>query len=258
MFSLLCIYYRQQGYLFHVCLLICPTAVGYFFGWLSMTNPAPALILVKNGSPLTTSLLVAEKFNKRHDTVLRKIDALFGSQNDFARRNFAAIFYKDSYGREQKSYEMTEEGFAMIAMRFTGKKAEEWQILFISQFQNMRKELERQGRMHKDPAWQLVRDETKLGYKWVCETLAERRAAVGKVTKAHHYQNEARLINYVLAGEHKALSRKALSASDLHLISELQRINTMLIAQDIAYQERKAALFNRAALISQQKRLTNG
>ena len=60
-----------------------------------MTNPAPALILVKNGSPLTTSLLVAEKFNKRHDTVLRNIDALFGSQNDFARRNFAAIFYQE-------------------------------------------------------------------------------------------------------------------------------------------------------------------
>lgn len=217
----------------------------------------PALILVKNGSPLTTSLLVAEKFGKRHDNVLQKIDALSMSQPEFGLLNFKERNYMDSRGKTYRMFEMTEEGFSMIAMRFTGKKAEEWQITFISAFQKMWKELERQGRMHKDPAWQLVRDETKLGYKWVCDTLAERRAAVGKATLAHHYQNEARLINSVLAGEHKALSRQSLSSSDLRLVSELQRVNTMLIAQDLPYQERKQALFNRAALVAGQRRLAN-
>lgn len=36
---------------------------------------------------------------------------------------------------------MTEEGFAMIAMRFTGKAAEDWQIKFITAFQTLRTQL---------------------------------------------------------------------------------------------------------------------
>ena len=42
--------------------------------------------LVKD-EPITTSLLVAEKFNKKHDFVLRKIESLKCS-NEFHSANF--------------------------------------------------------------------------------------------------------------------------------------------------------------------------
>lgn len=223
-----------------------------------MTNPAPALILVKNGSPLTTSLLVAERFGKQHKNVLRNIEALIKDEPEFSRLNFEPISYKDASGRGQKHYEMTEEGFAMIAMSFTGKEARSWKIKFISAFQKMRKHLERVGKIYKTPEWQELREYSRLGFKFMNSTLQERRALQGKESKQHVFINEAKLINSIISDQFRGLDRDNLSKSDLFLISELQRINTMLIAQDIAYQERKAALFNRAALISQQKRLTNG
>jgi Rha family phage regulatory protein len=200
----------------------------------------------------TTSLLVAEKFKKSHDFVIRKIESLKCSVQ-FISVNFTTIFYKDSYGRQQKAYEITEEGFAFIAMRFTGKDAVEWQEKFVSAFQSMRNELARIKKQQAEPAWQLDRDETKIGYKWMSGALAEKRAEKGKETKNVHYMSEAKLVNASLSGRFAGIDRNKLSQSDLHLISEIQRMNAMLIAQDIPYQSRKQALLDRAALISGQK-----
>lgn len=100
-----------------------------------------ALVEVKEGKLATTSLLVAEKFEKEHKDVLKKIDMLIEGQPEFTQRNFAPSEYVDNSGKANKMYIMTEEGFAMIAMRFTGKKAEEWQIKFITAFQTLRTQL---------------------------------------------------------------------------------------------------------------------
>ena len=47
------------------------------------------LVIVKEGKALCTSLMVAEKFEKRHADVLRAIQNLECS-NDFTERNFAS------------------------------------------------------------------------------------------------------------------------------------------------------------------------
>jgi Rha family phage regulatory protein len=84
-----------------------------------MKNTALKLVVVHNGEPKTTSLLVAEKFKKDHKMVLRKIDALIKTQPEFTERNFTLSEFVDPTGRRLRMMEMTEEGFAMIAMRFT-------------------------------------------------------------------------------------------------------------------------------------------
>jgi Rha family phage regulatory protein len=225
------------------------------------TSPKFELVHVQGERLSTTSLLVAEKFKKRHDHVLEKIRNLKCSA-EFHGANFREmspdsreISYADSYGREQKAYEITEEGFMFVAMRFTGKEAVEWQEKFINAFQSIRHELDQIKKRQSEPAWQINRDETKLGYKWMSDALCEKRTEKGKETKNVHYMSEAKLINAALSGRFNGIDRNKLSKTDLFLISELQRANAMLIAQDIAYQERKQALFNRAALISEQKRL---
>lgn len=98
------------------------------------------LVQVKEGKATTTSLLVAEKFNKRHADVLRNIDKLSKLKPDFTERNFALSSYVGNDNVSVPMYHMTEEGFALIAMRFTGDAALDWQIKFIEAFQSMRDE----------------------------------------------------------------------------------------------------------------------
>lgn len=49
--------------------------------------------------------------------------------------------YPDSYGRQQKYYECTRDGFALLAMGFTGKKALEWKLKYIAAFNKMEKRI---------------------------------------------------------------------------------------------------------------------
>ena len=62
------------------------------------------LVIVKNGKPICNSLMVAEKFEKRHADVIRAIQNLECSP-DFTERNFAFSEYKDStyawYGKKK-------------------------------------------------------------------------------------------------------------------------------------------------------------
>jgi Rha family phage regulatory protein len=86
-----------------------------------------------DGRVWTTSLVVAEKFGKRHDTVLRAIRELECSP-EFTARNFAGSEYVDSTGRGLPMFRMTRDGFTFLAMGFTGREAAVWKERFIEAF----------------------------------------------------------------------------------------------------------------------------
>lgn len=85
-------------------------------------------IIVTNthAEPTTTSLNVAEVFDKKHFHVLRDIENLKKEMNPNLDASFKEMFfetvYLDKYGRKKKCYEMTRDGFALLAMGFTGEK----------------------------------------------------------------------------------------------------------------------------------------
>ena len=91
------------------------------------------ILQTKDGQILASSRDVAEKFDKRHDHILRDIEAF---QKDVT--NFGEIFFKDKlpdkYGRNQKIYLMNRDGFSLLCMGFTGKKALEWKLKYIDAF----------------------------------------------------------------------------------------------------------------------------
>lgn len=71
--------------------------------------------------PITNSLLVAEKFGKEHKNVLRDIDNLV-AQNSAAKSYFVESVYENR-GKSYPMYIMDKDGFTLLAMGFTGKKA---------------------------------------------------------------------------------------------------------------------------------------
>lgn len=93
-----------------------------------------AIALIQEGGKVwTTSLAVAEKFGKRHDSVLRTIRELECS-GEFRLRNFVESIYVNDQGRQQPCIRMTRDGFTFLAMGFTGKEAAYWKERFIEAF----------------------------------------------------------------------------------------------------------------------------
>lgn len=109
-------------------------------------NGKPALlkprIAVIEGKVTTTSLVVAEHFGKNHFDVLRAIRELTSeTPAEFAASNFAVSSYLDPTGRSLPMYRVTRDGFSLLAMGFTGKKALQWKIAYINAFNAMEQSL---------------------------------------------------------------------------------------------------------------------
>lgn len=90
----------------------------------------------------TTSNIVAEVFNKPHKDVLKNIRNLDIPEN-FRGRNFSLSKYQSQNrnGQMLPCYEITKDGFVLLAMGFTGQKAMEWKIKYINAFNAMEKAL---------------------------------------------------------------------------------------------------------------------
>lgn len=104
------------------------------------------VLSMQSGEPVASSRQIAENFEKRHDHVMRDIDAI---KKDVP--NFGEMFFEttapDSYGREQRAYLMNRDGFTLLAMGFTGKAALEWKLKYIAAFNEMEKKLTEQPQL---------------------------------------------------------------------------------------------------------------
>ena len=102
----------------------------------------PEILLVSNegGRIFTTSRCVAERFNKRHDNVMRAIDKLSCS-DEFRQLNFEAATYLDKQKKPREMFRLTHDGFAYLCMRFTGAEAGLCQEKFLAAFHTLEREL---------------------------------------------------------------------------------------------------------------------
>lgn len=102
----------------------------------------PSVSLIE-GRPATTSLDIAEHFDKRHDDVIKSIRNLSSNcPENFTARNFAVSEYTDSTGRILPMFTVYFDGFILLVMGYTGKKALAMKLAYIEAFNAMREELE--------------------------------------------------------------------------------------------------------------------
>jgi len=107
-----------------------------------MTN----IVYIKQNRVLTDSFKLAETFGKRHDHVLRKIEArIKGFTPEFAALNFQAGSYLDSNNQSRVKYELTQTGFTSIAVSFTGLEAARYTEKVLTEFDRMQSELNKRG-----------------------------------------------------------------------------------------------------------------
>lgn len=83
------------------------------------------LVFLSNAEPVTDSLMVAKAFGKRHDNVIRSLNALECS-SEFRALNFEetsqTVQMPNGGSKTTPMYKMTKDGFIFLVMGFTGKK----------------------------------------------------------------------------------------------------------------------------------------
>lgn len=98
------------------------------------------IVFVENNRAVTDSLTVAEVFGKEHRRVMQDIRELECS-NDFRVHNFVQSTYENAQGRATPKYIITENGFTLLVMGYTGKEAMRFKEMYIAEFERMRDQI---------------------------------------------------------------------------------------------------------------------
>ncbi len=156
------------------------------------------LVIMRDRRAVTTSLQVAENFGKKHQHVLRDIDALKQDVSNFGQM-FIESNQPDSYGRDRRIYYMNRDGFSLLAMGFTGKKALQFKLKYIDAFNQMEKQLQQQKPLSLPEQIQLI----AKGYDGLSkdvEDIKNRMGLPGNMAHSFSKKRNAKIIN-VLGGK---------------------------------------------------------
>ncbi|SHE84103.1 phage regulatory protein, rha family [Tissierella praeacuta DSM 18095] len=97
----------------------------------------------KDGKLTVSSREVAENFEKSHDNVIKSVENYIETLKNTDSSKLSSLFIEGKYttkeanGVRYKEYLLTRDGFTLLAMGFTGKKALEWKLKYIEAFNKM-------------------------------------------------------------------------------------------------------------------------
>jgi len=155
------------------------------------------LVTMQKNQGTTTSLLVAEKYGKRHDNVVRDIRKLMSMLPENRLLNFEERNYIDDRGKTYPYFVMTRDGFMLAVMRFTGEKALKTQWDFIDAFNRMEQILLNQQNL----SWQQARLDGKNACRDLTDVIGafvEYAAGQGSPNARMYYTVISKLTNQAL------------------------------------------------------------
>lgn len=106
---------------------------------------ASPVLTVVDGQATTTSLDIAQHFDKRHDNVLKSIRDLLAQLPAERALNFEETLFEvqgpNGAIRQEPAYRITRDGFTLLAMGFTGERALAFKLAYIDAFNAMEAKL---------------------------------------------------------------------------------------------------------------------
>lgn len=106
------------------------------------------LVILQDNQALTTSLKIAEVFEKQHKNVIQAIENGIESLKEInglkfqpVEKGFIPASYTDSKGERRSMYYLNRDAFSFVVMGFTGKKAVDWKWKYIQAFNKMEEQL---------------------------------------------------------------------------------------------------------------------
>lgn len=113
---------------------------------------AAPVVVERAGAAVTTSRDVAAFFGKKHRNVLAAIDAMLAAEPSLSPLTFKQGVYRlpETADQDHRCFEMTRDGFTLLAMGFTGAKALAFKLRYIGAFNAIEAQLK--ARAQLDPA----------------------------------------------------------------------------------------------------------
>ncbi|ANZ65553.1 hypothetical protein AYR62_15825 (plasmid) [Secundilactobacillus paracollinoides] len=118
------------------------------------------LVIMKDKQAVTSSLQVADTFEKNHRDVLRAIVNLEIGSAKLRSQMFAEGTYTNR-GKEYPMYYMNRDGFTLLAMGFTGDKALQFKLQYIDAFNEMEQQVKFQVPSTLPEALRLAADQAE-------------------------------------------------------------------------------------------------
>lgn len=187
------------------------------------------------------SQYVAQFFEKEHKNVLADIRRILapdsGASEEFGRLNFQPTTYTDVWNRKQVAYMMTRDGFTMLAMGYSGKKAMRFKELYIRRFNEMEAFIK-----------------TLVSARQEFPLLTENIRLLHENPKPYHFSNECDMINRIVTGMSAKQFREArgiekgksirpfLSSEQVIMLETLQKVDVGLLLAVPDYAQRKRYL----------------
>lgn len=188
------------------------------------------LVLIKNNKAVCDSLIVADKFKKRHDNVVRDIRNLLKNEEIKNRKLFIQSEYTDTKGRAYEKYLMNRKGFTILAMGFNGDEALHWKLLYSDAFDKMEEILkERSSKLWIDT--RIANKETRLKETDVIKQLTDYAKDQGSTHSDRLYVVYTKLAKSVTGGK-----RDNVSVSELNNLTLVESIILQTIQIDMSMQ----------------------
>lgn len=163
---------------------------------LPPSSVAVPVVFPRDGKVVTTTPDVAAYFGRPHRNILSAVDRLIAAEPNLCPRHFQQTSVStpmpNGGTRTDRQFEMTCEGFALLAMGFTGSKALRFKVAYVTAFSAMQDALRT---MPTDPT-RLLRDPVAMRQALLSFTeqlidaeakvaeLAPSAAALGRLSEA--------------------------------------------------------------------------
>ena len=189
------------------------------------------LVCLKNDQALADSVTVSEMFGKEHAKVMRSIDKLVETlaKNGERYQMFFLTQRKAADGQNHRIYFMNRDGFSLLVMGFTGKKALEWKLKYIDAFNAMEKIITEK----QTSIWIEMRQSGKLIRQQetdVLQKLVEYAKEQGSENSKMLYMTYTKLANK-MAG---ITSRDTATSAQLNDLSTMERLIAKVVLDGMA------------------------
>lgn len=136
-------------------------------GELTLFEKEFGLMENEEGKIVVSSRIIAEKYEKDHADVLKKISGFIKEIPDLERDgSFSLSSYQVETGngttREYKEYIMDRQGFSMLVNKFTGLKALHFTYRYTKAFEEMSKELKHRREQNEEVIHALSEKDEKI------------------------------------------------------------------------------------------------
>lgn len=190
------------------------------------------LVFIDNNRVITDSLTVAETFNKRHDNVMKDIREI-GCSKEFNLLNFEEVEYQDSKNRTYTKYLITQDGFTLLAMGYTGQKAMEFKEKYIKEFRRMESQLNQLT----SPSY-AIEDPIERAKKWI----EEQQKVQMLEQRVNEYEPKITYLDQILKSKNTVTITQiakdyGLSGQELNKILNEEKVQYKLNSQWLLYRK---------------------